>query len=82
MRKRIYNTIKAGDSDNDLDSTFNLAGKDAEYKQFGFGKWYGKSIATVAVNRYTNIAVIAWQDGYFARSNKVVEHEINEFINR
>ena len=80
MNKRIYNTTKSNDSDNALNSTFRFAGTDAYYKNFGFGKWYGHSIATVAVSRDRNVAVIAWQSGYVKGSNETVESEINEFV--
>ena len=80
MSKRIYNTIKDNDADSSLNGTFNFAGANAYYRQFGFGKWYGKSIATVAVSRDGNVAVIAWQEGYIKGSNKNVEDEIDEFI--
>ena len=80
MSKRIYNTTKNSDSDSALNGTFHFAGADAYYRQFGFGGWYGKSIATVAVSRDGNVYVIAWQSGYIKGSNETVEREINEFV--
>jgi predicted N-acetyltransferase YhbS len=82
MSKRIYNTTKSGDSDDALNSTFRFAGKDAYYRHFGFGKWYGSSIATVAVSRDGNVVVVAWQAGYIKGSDTVVEGEIDEFVSK
>ena len=78
MNRRIFNTTKNDDSDAALNDTFHFAGTDAYYMNFGFGQWYGKSIATVAIGRTT--AVVAWQAGYIKGSNKNVEDEINGFI--
>lgn len=80
MNTRIYNTVKSGDADSSLNETFRFAGKDADYRQFGRGEWYGRSIAIVAVSRGRDVAVIAWQSGYVKGSNKTVEAQVDRFI--
>lgn len=79
---RIYNTTKAGDMDSSLNSTFRFAGNDAYYDSFGRGAWYGHNIATVAVSRDGEVAVIAWQDGYKRGANPAAEQEIADFIGK
>ena len=77
---KVYNTIKSGDADSSLNETFRFAGKDADYRQFGRGGWYGSSVAIVAVSRGGDVAVVAWQSGYIMGSNKTVEEQIDRFI--
>jgi len=75
---RIINFTKTGSDDN---PTYRFAGKDAWVKSFGFGKWYGRSVATVALSSDEKIAVIGWEAGYTRGAMPSVEKEIDDFAN-
>lgn len=75
---RIINTTMTGS--NNSTPTFNLAGRDAYYRAFGVGEWYGKDIAVVAASKDHDTYVIGWAAGYIRGARPDIEEQIGRSI--
>lgn len=75
---RIINATMTGS--NNSTPTFNLAGRDAYYRAFGVGEWYGKDIAVVAASKDHDTYVIGWAAGYIRGARPDIEEQIGRFI--
>jgi hypothetical protein len=79
--RRVINVEKWAD-DSTMPLLVNLCGSDPYVTTYGFGKWYGNSIAFVVEPRNpknSNIVVV-WQRGYKMGADSVVERQISDYI--
>ncbi|NEG56110.1 hypothetical protein [Bifidobacterium platyrrhinorum] len=77
MTTRTINARLDGNGDT---PAFRFAGRDAYYKTFGFGDWYGQPVATVASDPDGSIVVIGWSAGYIRGAKRAVEEQIEAYI--